>query len=390
MKQISEKSPGIPLKLKTAILLLALLVLIGGSLGIVRLFKIYTGLQKAELRVVHSLPQFEWQTLQKRILPEFEKACSCKVSGFRIEPINAVSRIEHMRMQQSYRFDLILLSNNQFRGLIDEDIMRDLTHADPELMAPMFSSLQSVGTYKNKLYFIPLRTEVDLTIPLNDLQSVKNKLNLQNKMQPVSKQIFELVTLLGGNPYNFYDTGNLKAYSLLAELAQLKIDRSPGLFKEEYFLQKATKTSSSHNSKVNSKTTNNYQYLLETSMVGIYKNSKQQEIGLAFIKFLTSKGSQLKMMNDFGWLSVRKDCYETKQNPSMLAHKNAIESGIYFRNLTYWKAFEKLSTKTMNNILLDHRNIVTILRDSQKKMQSIVYNSQNRTITLNYLSPNSP
>ncbi|WP_236838741.1 sugar ABC transporter substrate-binding protein [Caldalkalibacillus salinus] len=361
-----------------------------------------------ELNVVMGLGENEWEVMRQDIFPEFEEKHNVTINAVQSEAADVVDQLRGQIEADRVTYDLITQDVNDLYGLVDGDMMDDLTDQKENIPDEVIEAMIDVSTFDDKLLFLPYRPNVeityynekvfdeyDITPPQSweDLLEVAKTFHAEEDIGRVAVKanleidhvlhLFNFIRAGGGDPYVLNDEGSVRAYEFLQELyPYLAPDSRTAtwntmntyLANESVYLGQnwpfGVNVIVEEGGKEEIKAYSGWagpageSHTLGGEVIGIPKGAPNKALALEFAQYLMSKEVQETLVSKLGWPSVRTDAYgqvEAWQQPYFDAVNEALQSSEPRGNVPYWPEVEKAILGAFQDIVIDGQEAQTTL-----------------------------
>ncbi|QZT33813.1 extracellular solute-binding protein [Caldalkalibacillus thermarum TA2.A1] len=360
------------------------------------------------LRVVMGLGETEWEVMRSEIFPAFEEEHGVKIDAVQAEAEDVVDRLDAQVRAGRVEYDLITQDVNALYGLVDRDLVEDLSEYRDIIPDEVFEAMVEVGTFDDRLLFLPYRPNVEITfynearfkeagleVPKtwDELLEVAKTFHEQDGVGRVAIKanlegdqvlhIFDFIRSAGGDPYVLNDEGSVKAFEFLQELAPYLAPDSRTanwntmntyLANESVYLGKnwpfGINVIVEQGGKEEIKAYSGWSgsagmsHALGGEVIGIPKGAPNKELAIEFAKYLMSKEVQEKLVRHLAWPPVRSDAYgevEEWKKPYFEAISEALENADPRGNVPYWPEVERAILDAYQDIVIDGQDVKSTL-----------------------------
>lgn len=345
------------------------------------------------------LGEAEWQVMREEIFPTFEKEAKIKIEAIQMEAGDLPRVLEAQVSAGKVKIDLFAQDNMQLSYLVYKELVEDLSIHEKDIPETVIPALISAGKFKNRLYFMPYRPNVQITYYNRDkfkfygLQPPSNWEGLLAVAKhfkerehvgkilfkayggaPTATQLYEWIVAAGGDPLSINDDGCVKTFAFLQELwpyvspdsIRAKFDTSNEYLAREsaYLMQNwpfGIRVIIEDYGKKEIATYHGFSgpvceaHVVGGEVLGIPKGSPNKEMALRFIKYLQSKEVQEKLVGKLGWPSIRSDAYGTVPSwmkPHFKSVNEALSYGVFRKNVSYWDDYVKYINEAFMEIVV--------------------------------------
>lgn len=334
------------------------------------------------------LGEAEWKVMREKIFPSFEKENGIKIEAIQMEAGDLPQVLEAQVTANKVKIDLFAQDNMQLAYLVNRELIEDLSRYEKEIPKTVVPALIKACKFKNRLYFMPYRPNVQITYynrekfkkyrlkppqNWNELLSVAKVFKQEEKVGkilfkayggvPTATQLYEWIVSAGGNPLSINDDGCVKTFAFLQKLwpylspdsIRAKFDTSNEYLARDsaYLMQNwpfGVRIIILDYGKKEISTYHGFSgpdreaHVVGGEVLGIPKGSRNKELALRFIRYLQSKEVQETLVSELGWPSVRSDAYGTLPDWMKLHSRSvdqALKFGVFRKNVPYWNDFVK-------------------------------------------------
>ncbi|MEJ2719686.1 MAG: extracellular solute-binding protein [bacterium] len=360
--------------------------------------------ERTRLNVVMNLAEDEWQVFRERILPVFEDRYDITVNAYQIPSGRLATKLEALIYAGKSEIDVFAQDNMDLATLINKQLVMDLSPYANRIPNEVYANLIEAAKFGGQLFFMPFRPNVQITyfntsafdryglaVPrtwdqlMTAARTFKAKEGVGRVVvkgyggNPTATQVYEFIIQAGGDPYAFNDGGCIRAFEFLQNLGpylspesrRAKWDTVNEILatQEGYLAQNWPFGVSILVKDYGLNYIGTYsgwagpageRHVIGGDVLGIPKNAKFKDKALDLIFFLQSKEVQEILVKELGWPSIRADAYavvENWQKPYFDSVRNALEKGVFRKNVTWWPAYVKYSTAAFNDIVIDGKDV---------------------------------
>jgi len=374
------------------------------------------GAPQPKLRVVMGLGEDEWAVMRQEVFPPFEKEHNVKIVPIQMEAGDLPQVLEAQVKAKRVKIDLFAQDNMQLSYLVYKGLVDDLSEYEKDLPKTIIPALIKAGKFKNKLYFLPYRPNVQITYYNKDkfdrykLKPPKNWSELLAVAKvfernegigkilfkayggaPTATQLYEWIVSAGGDPLTINDPGCVATFTFLQELwpytspdsIRAKFDTSNEYLAREsaYLMQNwpfGVRVILMDYGKQNIATYHGFSgpvreaHVIGGEVFGIPRDSKNKELALKFIKYMQSKKVQEILVGKLGWPSIRSDAYGKVPGwlkPHFKSVNEALKYGVLRQNVSYWSDFERYINEAFDEIVVHGKSVKRTLNHYHKQLE---------------------
>jgi trehalose transport system substrate-binding protein len=356
------------------------------------------GPTQPKLRVVMGLGEAEWKVMREEVFPPFEKENGIKIEAIQMEAGDLPQVLEAQVRAKKVKIDLFAQDNMQLAYLVNKGMIEDLSAYEKDIPKTVISALIKAGKFKNKLYFMPYRPNVQITYYNSDkfkkyglkppkswdeLLAAAKVFKQKEKVgkilfkayggAPTATQLYEWIVSAGGEPLSINDAGCVKTFTFLQKLwpylspdsIRAKFDTSNEYLARDsaYLMQnwpfgvriiikdyEKTEISTYHGFSGPSREA----HVVGGEVLGIPKGAPNKDLAMRFVKYMQSKKVQEILVSKLGWPSIRQDAYGTVpawMKPHFKSVNEALKYGIFRKNVSYWNDFVKYINEAFAEIV---------------------------------------
>jgi trehalose transport system substrate-binding protein len=345
------------------------------------------------------LGEAEWKVMREEVFPPFEKEHKVKIEAIRMEAGDLPRILEAQVTAGKVRIDLFAQDNMQLSYLVNMGLIEDLSIYEKNIQKSVIPALVEACKFKNKLYFMPYRPNVQITYynrdkfkqydlkPPRDWDELMNVAVVFKQQEKVGKilfkayggvptatQLYEWIVSAGGDPLSINDEGCVKTFTFLQKLwpylspdsIRAKFDTSNEYLARDsaYLMQNwpfGVRIISKDYGKEGISTYHGFSgpareaHVVGGEVLGIPKGSPNKELTLKFISYLQSREVQEKLVGKLGWPSIRSDAHGTVpkwMQPHFESVNQALEHGVFRKNVPYWNDFVKYINEAFAEVVM--------------------------------------
>jgi trehalose transport system substrate-binding protein len=363
------------------------------------------------------LGEAEWKVMREEIFPPFEQANRIKIELIQMEAGDLPQVLEAQVTAGKVEIDLFAQDNMQLSYLVYKGLVEDLSANEKKIPRTVIPALISAGKFKNKLYFMPYRPNVQITYynkdkfdkygiyppgSWNELLKVAMIFKRKEKVGKIlfkayggastATQLYEWIVSAGGDPLSINDEGCVNTFAYLQNLwpycspdsIRAKFDTSNEYLARDsaYLMQnwpfgvrvivedyKKTGIATYHGFSGPAREA----HVVGGEVLGIPKGAPNREVSLKFVKYLQSKEVQEKLVSRLGWPSIRSDAYGTIPDwmkPHFRAVSEALSYGIFRKNVYYWNDYVKYINEAFTEIVIRGQPVKRTLDHYHKQLEA--------------------
>ncbi len=103
---------------------------------------------------------------------------------------------------------------------------------------------------------------------------------------------------------------------------------------------------------------------------GIPAGAKNRDLALKFVEYMLSAEAQKLFVKELGWPSVREDAYAEAESPAFQAVREAMQHGVFRKNVPYWAEYQKLFEEAFLRVVVEGETLA-LLDEFHDRMQKI-------------------
>jgi trehalose transport system substrate-binding protein len=362
------------------------------------------------------LGEAEWQVMRQDIFPAFEKEHKIKIQAIQMEAGDLPQVLEAQVAAGKVKIDLFAQDNMQLAYLASKELIEDLSAYENNIPGSVIPALITAGKFKDKLYFMPYRPNVQITYynrakfdqydlkpprDWDELMNVAVVFKQQEKIGkvlfkayggvPTATQLYEWIVSAGGDPLTINDAGCVKTFAFLQKLwpylspdsIRAKFDTSNEYLARDsaYIMQNwpfGVRIIIKDYGKEGIATYHGFAgpvreaHVVGGEILGIPKGSPNKELALKFIAYLQSRQVQEKLVSKLGWPSIRSDAYGAVPKwlqPHFKSVSEALKYGVFRRNVYYWNDYVKYINEAFAEIVMRGEPVQKTLNYYHKRLE---------------------
>ncbi|MEA3493098.1 MAG: extracellular solute-binding protein [Candidatus Margulisiibacteriota bacterium] len=355
--------------------------------------------------------------MREDVFPPFEKINDIKIEPVQMEAADLPQVLEAQISAGKVNIDLFAQDNMQLSYLAYKNLLEDLSPYEEEIPQTVIPALIEAGKFKNKLFYMPYRPNVQITYynaekfdqyklkpPRNwdellKVAKVFKKNERTGKIlfkahggAPTATQLYEWIVSAGGDPLSINDSGCVKTFTFLKKLwpycspdsIRAKFDTSNEYLARDsaYLTQNwpfGIRIIVKDYKKEGIKTYHGFSgpvkeaHVVGGEVLGIPKGSPNKELALKFIKYLQSRKVQEKLVSRLGWPSIRTDAYGAVPDwmkPHFRSVSGALKFGIFRKNVYYWNSYVKYINEAFSEIVVRGQPVKRTLDFYRKQLDA--------------------
>lgn len=375
------------------------------------------GSPKPKLRVVMGLGEAEWKVMREDVFPAFEKKAGVQIEAIQMEASDLPQVLEAQVKAGKVKIDLFAQDNMQLSYLVYKELVEDLSSYEKDIPEEVIFALIKAGKFKDKLYFMPYRPNVQITYynkkkfdeygleppkDWDELFEIAKTFKKKEKIgkvlfkayggAPTATQLYEWIVSAGGDPLTINDWGCLVTFSYLQRLwpylspdsIRAKFDTSNEYLAREsaYLMQNwpfGVRIIVEEYGKKDIATYHGFAgpigeaHVIGGEVLGIPKGSPNKKLAMQFIKYLQSKEVQEILVTKLGWPSIRTDAYGKVpewMKPHFEAVTTALKFGVLRKNVPYWNDFVKYINEAFAEIVTRGAPVQRTLNYYHKQLEA--------------------
>jgi len=345
------------------------------------------------------LGEAEWKVMREEIFPPFEQENGIKIEAIQLEASDLPRVLEAQVTAGKVKIDLFAQDNMQLSYLVYKGLVEDLSEHETDIPKTVIPALVSAGKFKERLYFMPYRPNVQITyynkgifdkygiFPPGSWNELLKVAMIFKRNEGAGKilfkayggastatQLYEWIVSAGGDPLSINDEGCVNTFAFLQSLwpycspdsIRAKFDTSNEYLARDsaYLMQNwpfGIRVIVENYKKTGIATYHGFSgpvreaHVVGGEVLGIPRGAPNKALALKFIKYLQSKVVQEELVSKLGWPSIRADAYGTVpgwMKPHFRAVSEALEYGVFRRNVYYWNDFVKYINEAFAEIVI--------------------------------------
>lgn len=353
------------------------------------------------IRWSESLAEDERKVFDDTILPDFEDKTGIKVQFLQIESADFVRQLQAQVQANKVQVDIFGQDNNSLAPLVANNLIEDLSEYKSMIPAETLETLLPVLSFKDTLYFLPYRPNVQITyfntgaFDSNNLQTPKTWDDLMNVAEafkkkdgvgrvavqaspeegagPVGVTVTEFIWQAGGDPLVLNSPESQAAFEFLQKLNPNLSPQTPTakfdtmntyLSNNSVYLAQnwpfGVNVIVEQNGRKDIHTYSGWAgpagefHVLGGEVIGIPKGSPNKDAALVFAQYLMSKETQELLTKELAWPSIRSDAYgqvEDWQKPYFESVQASMAKSKARPNEVYWGEVQRIMGDAWNEIV---------------------------------------
>jgi trehalose transport system substrate-binding protein len=364
------------------------------------------------------LDESEWRVMRAEVFPRFEAQCRCAIISSDVPPEQLGQLLQAMVRAGQVTIDVFAQDNMRLLELVRAGVVQDLTAYQDRIPGTVPRALIEAGRFGGRLYFFPYRPNVQIVyynaprFERHGLSPPKTWLDLLHVARtfrekegigrvlftawggaPTATLLYEWITSADGDPLVLTDPKTVETFRFLQRLwpylspdsRQAKWDTTNQFLAQEsaYLAQNwpfGVRLLVQEYGKTAIQTYSGWAgparkaHVIGGEVLGIPSGSRDPGLALDFIRFMQSRSVQEILTMRLGWPAVRTDAYdqvEAWMRPHFDAITEALEHGIFRRNLPYWPDYEKLLNEAFVRIVVRGEAVEGTLHVLQARLERV-------------------